>query len=105
MAVGITLLIIGVLVASIWIVIELKRFRHKIFAIALIALILLTYFSFIVVFKDKDINYKSPEGLITAGKFYFSWLGSIFGNLKSITTDAIKMNWDANLTSEDDNLK
>jgi len=100
MAIGITILIIGVLVAAIWIIVELKRFKHKLFAIFLIALILATYLSFSVVFQNHEIDYKSPTGLVTAGKLYFSWLGSIFGNFKSITTDAVKMDWKANVTLE-----
>ncbi len=94
------MLIMGALVASIWIVIELKRFKHKIFAIFLICLILGTYLSFAVVFKNHEIDYKSPTGLMTAGKLYLSWLGSIFINFKSITTNAIDMDWKANTTSE-----
>ena len=93
MAIGITLLIIAVLIIAIWIVIEVKRFRHKIFAIFLIALILFTYLSFTTVLKGKDIDYKTIPGITEASKLYISWLGSIFGNVKTMTTHAINLDW------------
>jgi len=96
MGVGITLFIVAALVISIWIVIELKRVRHKIFAIFLIGLILFLYFSSSFVFKEEEIDFKNISGITTAGKLYFTFLGSIFGNLKTITTNAIKMDWKGN---------
>ncbi len=93
MIIGTTLLIIGILVVGIWVIIEFKRFKHKILAIFLIMLVIFTYVSFLVTIKGNDIDFKSIEGLRTAGTLYFSWLGSVFGNLKTITTHAIKMDW------------
>jgi len=93
MAIGVTLLVVAVLIIAVWVVIEIKRFKHKLFAIFLIVLILFTYFSFTAVLKGKDIDFKSGAGLKEAGKLYIAWLGSIFGNLKSITTHTIDMDW------------
>ncbi len=93
MAVGVTLLIIAVLLIAIWVIFEVKRFKHKLFAIFLIGLILFTYLSFMAVLKGEDIDLKSTVGIKEAGSLYVSWLGSIFGNLKSITTHAIDMDW------------
>ncbi len=93
MAIGVTLLIVGILIIAIWVLVELKRFRHKFFAIFLIALILFSYLSFTLILKGKNIDLKTSSGIIQAGKLYFSWLGSIFGNFKTITTNAIKMDW------------
>ncbi len=75
--------------------------RHKIFAIFLIGLILFAYLSFTFVLKDKDIDYSSVSGLVDGTEIYFSWLGSIFGNAKTITTNAIKMDWNSNETIEE----
>lgn len=93
MAIGTTLFIVGVLVAAVWIVIEMKRFRHKVFAIALIALILFTYFSFTSVLNRNEIDLDSTQSLISAGKLYFSWLGTVFGNFRTITANAINLDW------------
>ena len=92
---GITLFIVVVLIIAVWVIIEIKRLRHKIFAIFLIALILFTYISFAVTLKGQDIDFKTIPGMITATKLYFSWLASAFQNLKSITTQAIRLDWGA----------
>lgn len=96
MAIGGTLLIVLILIIAIWIFVEVKRFRHKTFAILLIVLILFTYISFVAVIKGKDLDLKSADGLKKAGQLYVSWLGSVFKNLKSLTTNAVDMNWKVN---------
>jgi formate/nitrite transporter FocA (FNT family) len=93
MAIGVTLLIIGILIAAIWIILEFKRMRHKMFAIFLIVLILFTYFSFTHIVKQNNVKLDTASGIFAATKLYFSWLGSLFGNVKSITANAIKMDW------------
>ena len=96
MVIGTTLFIVGILVVAIWVIIEIKRFKHKIFAVFLIALIIFAYLSFAVVLKDKDIDYKTIPGVVEASKIYYSWLGSMFVNFKTITTNAIHMDWKPN---------
>ena len=100
MVIGITLFIISILIIAIWVIIEIKRLRHKLFAIFLIALILFTYISFSLTLKGQDIDFKTVPGLMKATKLYFSWLGSVFGNLKTITTHAVRMDWGTNKTIE-----
>jgi hypothetical protein len=101
MEIGVTLLIVGVLIASIWIIVEIKRLRHKIFAIFLIALILFSYLSFTLVIKEENLNLTSVSGLTHASKVYVSWLGSMISNMKSITIYAVHQDWkgDKNETS------
>jgi len=98
MAIGVMLFIIGILIIAIWVVIEMKRMRHKIFAIFLIVLILFTYLSFTLVMKKHDVNLKTVPGIIEAGGLYLNWVGSLFGNAKSITTHAVKLDWTGNET-------
>jgi hypothetical protein len=88
-----SIIIVSALILGVWILIEIKRMRHKFFAIFLIALILFTYISFSTVIKNKDVDLKTTEGLTKASKIYFLWLGSAFNNVKSITTNAIQANW------------
>lgn len=78
---------------------ELRRFKHKLWAMLIIALLLFAYISFTLTLKGKDVDYKSIPGLMQAGKIYFSWLGGVFGNMKSITGHAIKMDWGVNESS------
>lgn len=88
-----SVIIVSIIVLGVWILIEVKRMKHKFFAIFLIALILFTYISFSTVIKNKDIDLKTTEGMMKATKLYFSWLGSAFNNVKSITTNAIQADW------------
>jgi len=96
MVVGIALIVVSVLVVGIWVFIEMRRLKHKLFAIALIALILFTYISFSITIKNEDIDFKTLPGITKASKLYFSWLLSVFGNMKGLTTHAIKMDWSGN---------
>ena len=90
--------VVGILIIAIWIIIEVKRLRHKVFAVFLIGLILFTYLSFTLVLKDSGVDLKSVSGLMEGGKLYFSWLGSIFSNFKTITSNAIRLDWSGNRT-------
>lgn len=87
------LLIALSLIAVVWILIELKRFRHKMLAIFLIGLILTVYFSFTFVIREQDIDLKTLPGITNAIKLYFSWIGSVFGNFKTITSNAVDLKW------------
>jgi hypothetical protein len=98
MVMSFTLIVVCIVIAFVWILIEVKRLKHKLFAIFLIGLILFSYFSFSAIFDGSDINFKSTDGLMQAGKIYFSWMYSVFGNFKVITTNAIKMNWKSNVS-------
>ena len=93
MPIGVTFIIIAVLVVGIWLIIEAKRLKHKVVAIVLIMLIIFTYVSFTVVIKNNEIDLKTTSGWTSASKLYFSWLGGIFGNVKSITAYAFKQDW------------
>ncbi len=93
-----TIIIIALVVVLIWIFLELRRFKHKFFAIFLIVLILFSYFGFVVTLKGKNIDYKSVDGIQNVAKLYFVWMGGIFKNFKSITAHAIKLDWKGNVS-------
>ena len=91
-----TLILVIILVVAIWLIIEFKRFRHKILAVFLILLIVFTYFSFSAVIKGHALDLKTPDGLKEAGKLYLVWLGHAFKNVKVVTSNAISMDWKGN---------
>jgi len=99
MVIGITILVIAVVIVAIWVIIEMKRLKHKLFAVFLIGLILFGYFSFTFSLRGQETDFKTIPGVIEASKIYFSWLGAVFGNMKLITTNAIKMDWESNETA------
>jgi hypothetical protein len=98
---ALSIVIIGVvaLVVAIYLIFELKRMKHKIFAIFLIGLILFGFFSFNAVFSGKELKIESMSDLENVVKVYFNWLGYTFNNVKIITSNVVKMNWKGNQTS------
>ncbi|MCA9487967.1 MAG: hypothetical protein KC516_03325 [Nanoarchaeota archaeon] len=102
MAIGVTFIILAVVVVAIWLIIEAKRMKHKIFAIFLIVLVVFSYVSFSVVMKKNEVDLKTVDGWKDASILYFSWLGHVFSNLKSVTVYAINQDWkSANETLSD----
>lgn len=96
-----TFFVIAVLVIAIWVIIEIKRLKHKLLAIFLIGIILFTYISFNMSLKNHELDLSTVPGIIEAGKIYTSWLSGVFVNVKSITAYASKQNWkDYNRTNE-----
>jgi hypothetical protein len=89
MEIGTTIFILAVLIIAIWVIVEIKRMKHKIFALFLIAVILFMYFSISSVFKGKDVHLGDMAGIEDAANIYFSWLGSVFGNVRTITANVI----------------
>ena len=101
---GTAFFLIVLLIIAIWIIIEIRRFRHKIFAIFLILLILFLYISTVVVFNEQEIDLNSVSGVVSATKLYFSWLGSAGGNLKTIVANVINLDWAYNNTNAKNNV-
>ncbi len=93
MALGVMFFVVAIAIIAVWIIIEAKRLKHKMLAIVLIALILFTYISFTAVLKGTNPDFKTVNGLTTAGKLYVSWLGTVFKNLKSVTAYASQQDW------------
>ncbi len=93
MGISSTIIFMSVLIAVIWILVEVKRLKHKVVAMALIALIIFSYLSFFAVFNDKKADLKTPSGLLDASKLYFAWILSVFDNLKTLTANAIHLDW------------
>jgi uncharacterized membrane protein YkvI len=90
------LLLIAIIILAILIILKLTKWRHKmVFVVTVIILVLLVFFyiSFTVVAKNNSIDTATSEGLINAGKAYFSWFGQGFSNLKTITGQALGMDW------------
>jgi len=46
--------------------------------------------------KNKDIDLGSVSGVKEAFGIYFSWIGTVSTNFKTITSKAVEMDWGAN---------
>jgi len=93
MAITGIIIIVAVLILLVWTIVEFKRMRHKFFALFLIGLILFVAITFSVAIKGKSVEFKTAKGVENAFNIYVAWLGSAFGNFKTVTTYAVKMDW------------
>jgi hypothetical protein len=48
----------------------------------------------------EEINWKSAEGIEKGARIYFSWLTGLFSNVRTITANAINMDWSKNNSQE-----
>lgn len=93
MALGAAFFVVAIAIVLIWLVVEVKRLKHKILAVLLIGLIIFGYISFTVSTKNEEVDLTSLQGVLRASKVYFAWLGTLFSNTKSITAYASKQDW------------
>lgn len=84
--------IVLVLVA-IYIIFELIKFKHGIFSILTIILIVLFLLSLFFVFKDRGVDLNNWTGIKNSVKIYFDWFSLAWHNTKAVTGNAISMNW------------
>jgi len=95
MALLTTILIIAVIVILLLVFVEMRKLKHQFIALIILFVLIFSYFGYVVAIKDKNINFKTFEGLKTATKLYFAWLGKVFENTKTITGNVIRMDWKA----------
>ena len=94
-------IIVALVIVLAFVVFKFKEMRHRFGLITIIVILLLATFSFSVVSSKNNVDLSTFDGLVTAGKIYFSWIGGAFSNLKSISGFAVKQDWSANSTKTD----
>jgi len=94
--IGATLLVVGILVIAVWVILEAKRFKHRVVGFLVIGGILFFYVTGYFVLKGVNLDYGSISGLVEATKLYFGWLFSVGENFMEITGNVINMDWKGN---------
>jgi hypothetical protein len=89
-------LVIGILILLVLAFFKAKRVQHKFYTILLIFLLIFFYVSWSKVIAENNIDIKSFEGILVAGKLYFKWVGHVINNAKTLAGRAIKMDWSGN---------
>lgn len=84
------LLIVGLILA------KARHLKHKFLAVLVVLLILFFYLTIPKVIAGKDINIKTFDGIMMTAKLYFAWLVHSFGNIRTLTGQAIEMDWVGN---------
>lgn len=93
MALSTAFVIIAAIIILIYILIEVKRMKHKLFALLLIGLIIFASLTFSLSLENRNIDLGTTSGIIEAGRVYLSWLGGAFVKAKEVTTYAIGLDW------------
>ncbi len=88
-------MVIGVLVIAAVIALKMNHLRHKLWIIALIFFALFLYTTASIVYNENELQLNTVEGVFGAVKVYIAWLANGFGNLKTLTGNAVEMNWSA----------
>jgi len=99
MVAGLTWVIIAVLVIIFLLLLKFRHVKHRFFAAMMILFLIFIYFTSASLLSSQNIDFKSFEGWLKAGKIYFSWLVHAFGNTKTIVGSAVRLDWLGNSTS------
>ncbi len=96
--------IIVVFVGLIILFIKMKAARHKFVMITLLIILLFVYVTYSRVASANSIKIDQPGDILKAGKVYLGWLGNAIGNLKLVTSNVAKMEWQLeNKTTAEEN--
>ena len=98
------LIIIALIIGALIFLLKARHFKHRISILLIMLLMLFFYFTFTFAIKDYSIDLKTTGGITSAVNIYFSWLGHAFDNVKTLTGNAIKMDWfSSNRTTSNSN--
>ncbi|MBI2630552.1 hypothetical protein HYW76_05625 [Candidatus Pacearchaeota archaeon] len=97
--------IVGVLVLIVFTFLKFRHMQHRTLAVILIILLVFVAATGSKLVKDNNIDVKSFDGVVLAGKLYFSWMGQIFHNSKALVGSATKMNWEVNSSVVEHKIK
>lgn len=86
-----TVIVLAIVVIAI---IKLVHVKHKVYAVLIVLLLVFLYLTGSHLIGQKGVDLSSGEGVVEAGKVYFTWIGHVFSNAKSLIGQAIKMDWE-----------
>ena len=92
--------IVAVLVIIALFILKANHFKHRLWVLILISITIFLILSVTVVYSKYNLEFNSVDSSINSAKIYFGWLANGFTNLKSLTGNAIKMDW----TSSNDSI-
>jgi len=95
---GIFWLVVLVAILGVLFVAKLSHLKHRLSITGLILFLLFVYITFVVIADNNSVDIGSFKGFFTGIKVYFSWLGHIFGNVRTITGNVVRMDWITNST-------
>ena len=88
--------LIVIAVVVLLVMFKFKEFRHRFGLIAMGLLVLFLIGSFGQLYASHQLDLTSFDGIVHAGKVYFSWLGSAGSNVLKLGGYAVKQDWGVN---------
>ncbi len=99
-------MIIGVLVIAALIALKMNHLRHRLWILGLVFLALFLYTSAAIVYHENELKFDTTEGIFSSIKIYIGWLSNGFQNLKTLSGNAVDLDWaDSNETFADRSLE
>jgi hypothetical protein len=86
------IIIVGLIIFGIF-AIKTNHLRHRFFIIIFVLLVLFFYTTFYIVSTKNQLDFTNAEGVFSAVKIYTGWLANGFNNMRSITGNAVNMDW------------
>jgi glucan phosphoethanolaminetransferase (alkaline phosphatase superfamily) len=96
------LIVVG-LVVVLLVLLRFRKMEHlktRVYVVVVIFLLIFFYLTISGVIEKNKVDIKTFDGVVSAGKLYFSWLGQVFTNSKVIAGNAVKMDWAGNSTGK-----
>ena len=94
-------IVIGAMILFLYLFLQFRKSEHfktKLYAVVIVLLLLFVYISGASIVEKNKLNLATSDGISSFVKLYFSWLGNAFENTKSLTGNAVKMDWNGNST-------
>ncbi len=92
--ISIILVLVGLV--GLFFIMKSKELKHKGTWILIFLIVLILYAGYISVIAGKNIDINSTEGVETVIKLYTGWLVHGFDNVKTLSGQAVKMDWKGN---------
>ncbi|MBS3070800.1 hypothetical protein J4407_00660 [Candidatus Pacearchaeota archaeon] len=85
-----------ILIVVVFIVMKVANVKQEIVIKLTLALFLLLTISLTYVYFKTDPDLSSVSGAVEFGKTYFLWFGNAWNNVRTLTSNTLKMDWSYN---------
>ena len=92
-------IVAAMLIVLVLLLVKFRYFRHKMSWILIIFILVFVSITFVMSIAGKNLDLNSTKGVSQAGKIYLVWLTNSFNNLKVLTSQATKLDWNFNASS------
>ncbi len=86
-------IVVGLISLGVWIFFEASNFKSKIYTTLILSFLTFLLISSAFLFKGRDIDLSTSEGIVEAGVIYVSFVTVAIKNVFTVTANAINMDW------------